>query len=86
MTMHPSICLLAVDWIMRQANEGKINGIHWTLLSQLDDLEFNDDTSLLSHTHIQMQDKITEVYKAAGQTGLWISIKKTQLFKINNTK
>jgi hypothetical protein len=33
-----------------------------------------------------MQDKITAVDKAAGQTGLCISIKKTQVLKINATQ
>jgi hypothetical protein len=71
---------------MRQATEGKRNGIQWTLLSQLDDLDFADDMALLSHTHSQMQDKSTAVDKATGQTGLCISIKKTQVSKINATQ
>jgi hypothetical protein len=52
----------------------------------LDDLDFDDDIALLSYTHSQMQDMITAVDKAAGQTGLCISIEKTEVLKINTTQ
>jgi hypothetical protein len=52
----------------------------------LNDLDFADDIALLSHTHSQIQDKITAVDNAAGQTGLRISITKTQVLKINATQ
>ncbi|XP_071177961.1 uncharacterized protein [Mytilus edulis] len=34
---------LAVDWIMKQATNGRRNGIQWTMFTQLDDLDFADD-------------------------------------------
>ncbi|VDO60767.1 unnamed protein product [Schistosoma margrebowiei] len=37
-------------------SEGK-HGIQWTAQNQLDDLDFADDLTLLSHTHEQMQTK-----------------------------
>ena len=42
--------LLAVDWIMRKATDGRRNGIQWTMLNQLDDLDFADDLALLSQS------------------------------------
>ena len=81
--LSPFLFLLAVDWIMRKATEGKRNGIQWTLFEQLDDLDFADDISLLSHNHHQVQEKTTSVETTALQTGLRISIKKTKVLRAN---
>lgn len=35
---------------MMETTVGKRNGIHWSVWEQLDDLDFADDTALLSHT------------------------------------
>ncbi|GFS27059.1 hypothetical protein ElyMa_005235300 [Elysia marginata] len=40
---------------MRRSTEGRQQGIHGTLTSQLED--FADDIALLSHSHKQMQEK-----------------------------
>ena len=42
---------------MKTSTEDKRNGIQWTLMEQLIDLDFADDLALLSHTHQQMQEK-----------------------------
>ena len=68
---------------MRQATINRKNGIQWTLLEQLDDLDFADDIALLSHNQQQMQDKLTQVEKTAAETDLIISTKKTKVFKAN---
>ena len=54
--LSPLLILLAV----RQATSNRRNGIQWTLLEQLDDLDFADDIALLSHNQKQMQDKLTQ--------------------------
>ncbi|VDI66818.1 Hypothetical predicted protein [Mytilus galloprovincialis] len=36
--LSPMLFLLAVDWIMNQATDGRRNGIQWTMFTQLDDL------------------------------------------------
>ena len=59
--LSPMLFLLAVAWIMKQATDGRRNGIQWTMFTQLDDLEFADDIALLSHNHQQMQDKLEQV-------------------------
>ncbi|CAH8619305.1 unnamed protein product [Schistosoma haematobium] len=53
--------LLVVDWIMKiYAFEGK-HGIQSAACMQLNDSNFTDDPSLLSHIHQQMQVKTTNV-------------------------
>jgi hypothetical protein len=42
--------------------ESRRNGIQWTLLDELDNLDFADDLALLSHSCKQMQNKTTTVY------------------------
>lgn len=71
--LSPLLFLLAVDWIMRQATENRPNGIQWTLFTQLDNLDFTDDISLLSQNHQQMQEKLREVEQKSAETGLHIS-------------
>ena len=81
--LSPFLFLLAIDWIMKQTTEGKRNGIQWTLLDQLDDLDFADDIALLSHTKKQMQDKTDLLATNASKTGLRINIKKTKVLRAN---
>ena len=38
---------------MKQTTQGMKYGIQWTILDQLDDIDFADDIALLSHTHSQ---------------------------------
>jgi hypothetical protein len=62
------------------------NGIQWTPVSQLDDLDFADDLALslaLSHKHKQMHTKTTILAPISAETGLKINKKKTELMKIN---
>ena len=53
--LSPLLFLLAVDWIMKKATDGRRNGIQWTMFNQLDDLDFADNIALLSQSHQQMQ-------------------------------
>ena len=56
--LSPFMFLVAIDWIMKTTTQkNRRNGIQWTLWSQLDDLDFTDDLTLLSHSHEQMQEK-----------------------------
>ena len=81
--LSPFLFLLVIDWIMKSTTANRNNGIQWTLLTQLDDLDFADDLALLSHSHSQMQDKTTRLETVSAGTGLKISRKKTELMKIN---
>jgi len=83
--LSPFLFLLVIDWIMRTTTTGRNNGIQWTLLTQLDDLNFADDIALLSHSRNQMQDKTTILASTSAQTGLKINLRKTELLKVNTT-
>jgi len=39
---------------MKETTTGSRNGIQWTLVDQLEDLDFADNFALLAHTHSQM--------------------------------
>ena len=52
--LSPFLFLLVIDWIMRTSTSGRGNGIQWTLWTKLDDLDFADNLTLLSHNHTQI--------------------------------
>ncbi|VDP62054.1 unnamed protein product [Schistosoma mattheei] len=79
--LSPFIFLLMIDWIMKTStSEGK-HRIQWTSRMQLDDLDFADDLSLLSHTQQQMQEKTTSVAAAPIAVGLNIHKRKSKIFQ-----
>ena len=53
--LSPFLFLLAVDWIMKETTTGSRNGIQWSLVEQLEDLDFADDLALQAHTHTQIR-------------------------------
>ncbi|XP_068671400.1 uncharacterized protein [Montipora foliosa] len=53
---------------------------------QLEDLNFADDISLLSHRHQDAQEKLSRLAEEAEKTGLNINIKKTVVMRRNNKK
>nr|KAG5693287.1 hypothetical protein BaRGS_011608 [Batillaria attramentaria] len=81
--LSPFLFLLAIDWIMKTSTAQRRTGIHWTLWTQLEDLDFADDLALLSHSQQQMQDKTTELATTSSQVGLKIHGGKTKILKIN---
>ena len=82
----PTIFLLLVDWIMKQATSDKKTGMQWTFTKQLEDLDFADDISLLSHRHQDAQERLSCLAEEAEKTGLNINTKKTEVMQINNKK
>ena len=77
--------ILVIDWAMKTATKEKRNGIQWTMLTQIDDLDFADDRALLSHSHMQMQDKTTELALISERVGLKINKRKTKILRTNAT-
>ena len=71
---------------MKQATSDKKTGIQWTFTKQLEDLDFADDISLLSHRHQDAPEKLSRLAEEAEKTGLNINIKKTVVMRINNKK
>ena len=81
--LSPFLFLLAVDWIMKETTTGSRNGIQWTLVYQLEDLDFADDLALLAHTHTQMQAKTTKLEAISSKLGLKINTDKTKTISSN---
>nr|KAG5698293.1 hypothetical protein BaRGS_016995 [Batillaria attramentaria] len=82
--LSPTIFLMVVDWVMRQATDGKRTGIQWTFSKQLEDLDFADDIALLSHKQQDAQEKLNRVAEEAEKTGLKINISKTEVMRVNH--
>lgn len=78
--MSPFLFLSVIDRIMRTKTSDRNIGIQWSLLTQLNDLNFADDLALISHNLIQMQDK-TRLVKTSAGTGLKINWKKPRIDK-----
>ena len=57
-------------------------GIQWGLTSFLEDLDFADDISLLSHSQEHMQQKTDRVTNEAASVGLKLNSKKTKMMRI----
>jgi len=76
----PFLFIPAIYWIMREVHvtHGKKYGIRWTLMEQLEDIDFEDDLVLLSHSYVQMQDNIP--------TSLRINKNKAKVMRVNSTK
>ena len=83
--LSPFLFILVIDWVMKTTTKEKRNGIQWTMLTQLDDLDFADDLALLSHSHMQMQDKTTELSLISERVGLKINKRKTKILRTNAT-
>ena len=79
----PTIFLLVVDWLMKQATSDKtgsgLSPNSWRTWI------FADDISLLSHRHYDMQEKLFHLAKEAEKTGLNINTKKTVVDKDGGT-
>ena len=76
--LSPFLFLLAIDWAMKETISDSRNGIQWTLVDQLEDLDFADDLALLSHTHSQMQAKTSKLEAISSKLGLKINTDKTK--------
>ena len=80
--LSPIIFSLIIDWVMKETTKIP-RGIQWGLTNKLEDLDFADDISLLSHTWRNMQEKTTDLHDKAKQIGLEINIKKSKTMRIN---
>ena len=84
--LSPLIFLIAIDWIMRRTTKDQRTGIQWTLLTQLEDLDFADDLALVSENHTHMQQKTDRLQTNSEQLGLKINTGKTKTMRLNPSK
>ena len=82
--LSPFLFLLAIDWAMKETTSDSRNGIQWTLVDQLEDLDFADDLALLSHTHSQMQAKTLKLEAISSKVGLKVNTDKTKIMGLNS--
>ena len=73
---------LAIDWVMRKANEDEKRGIRWKINTILEDLDFAVG-NLLSRTFQHVQQKTNRHSQYAKYIGLNISETKTEVMNIN---
>ena len=83
--LSPLLFLPAIYWIMTSVTKAGNNGIPWTPWEQLEDLDYVDDLALLSHNHLQMQDKTSRLTEESAKLGLRINKVKTKVLRINTT-
>lgn len=81
--MSSTLFIKAIDWVMRQTTKDIPRGIRWGTFTILEDLDFADDIAMLSHTHQHIQEKSSRIEKYAGQIGLKINTKKTEVMSLN---
>lgn len=81
--MSELLFLVALDWVMRKTIEDGERGIRWNFTSKLDDLDFADDTALLSSTQRHIQEKTEKLLQTAKRIGLKINANKSKIVRIN---
>ena len=79
--LSPLLFLIVLDWVMDKV-DATPKGIQWILNSKLGDLCFADDICLLTHNKEDMEYKLSQLIKYAGQVGLKINVGKTKLLRI----
>ena len=67
--------LMVLDWVSKNAYEGKRLGLQWTLTQRQEDLDYADDLCLLTHRLVDMKQKGERLQETGGQVGLKINIK-----------
>ena len=83
--LSPIIFLMAIDWVMKSSTGNTKTGLKWSFSKYLEDLDYADDVSLLSHRHQDAQTKLNRLAIEAEKTGLKINTKKTEVMRINSS-
>ena len=68
--------LIVLDWIIRGTTKDKKRGLQWSLMEQLEDIDYADDMALISQRHTDMKEKLLNLEEEARKTGLKINVKK----------
>jgi hypothetical protein len=81
--LSPVMFFIAIDWMMKESTTEKPRSIQWTLTSFLEDENFADDVSLLTHSFKNMQKKTIVMIEKTSNIGRKVNTKKTNLLKLN---
>ena len=61
---------------MRETTKDRKRGRQWSLMEQLEDIDYADDIVLISQRHIDMKEELLELDEEARKTALKIKVKK----------
>jgi len=56
--LSPFLFLIVIDWIMHKTTKDKKRGMQWSLMEQLEDIDYADDIALISQRHTNMKEKL----------------------------
>ena len=79
--LSPFLFLLAIDYVMKKANENPTFGIPWQE-QRLTDLDFADDLALLADSNNTLQEMTNDLDRYGKMIGLRISSEKTKTMTI----
>ena len=77
--LSPLLFILCIDWAMAETTSGRKRWITWTMTDMLEDLDFADDTALLSHRHRDIQEMTNDMATTGKQIDLNINASKTKI-------
>ena len=63
------IFLVVLDWVSKNAYEGKCLGLQWTLTQRLEDLDYADNLCLLTHQLVDKNKKGERLQETGGRLG-----------------
>ena len=66
---------------MRETTKDRKRGLQWSMMEQLEDIDYADDIALISQRHIDMKEKLLKLDEEARKTGLKINVKKNKEFE-----
>ena len=83
--LSPILFIITLDYIMRHTTQNARHGIPWTMFSQLEELDYADDSALLSTNARHLQQKANVLNENAKKAGVHINMKKTKVMHLNLT-
>ena len=83
--LSPFLFLIVIDWIMRETTKEEKRGLKWSLMEQLEDIDYADDNALILQCHTDMREKLLKLDEEARKTGLKINVKKAESLRLNHT-
>ena len=82
--ISPVLYLVVIDWVIRRFTADWPRGLVWGLTARLEDCDFADDITLLSHTQKDIQEETNRVDQIARSVGLKIHTNKTKIMQLKN--
>ena len=84
--ISPLLFGLAVDWMMRKADDPNGQGIYWNRRQKLRDLDFADDIALISQSRHGLQVATDKVEEIGNSIGLKVSYKKSKVMSVGGQR